>query len=167
MARFRFRLSRPLLLTLCIGFFLAGGCSRPAREGAMRRSGGSESEPFRVKETPVTDSGPDQVLVADFNGDGVPDTLRLYQSEPSQPAGSESVQSRQIRVTIATGGPGARVFTVVDETWAVDGKVAVSVVSDRTPPPFAVGVPNSDERYWYQWDGQTFRQVGSVEQSYE
>ena len=109
------------------------------------------------------------MLAADFDGDGIPDTLRLFRSEtgPAPAAPAAGMRSVKVRVTIAGGGPRPRSFTVVDETWVVDGRIAVTLAGGPAPPVFAVGVPNSEECYWYRWDGQAYGQVGAVGGSYE
>jgi hypothetical protein len=152
----------------------ATGCrSSTEREGAktkrfarepfrVRSEGGAQSAPAAVS------SEPDQVLIADFDGDGRLDTLRLCQQISPNSLLADSVQSRHVRVVISGwSNSGPVQVTVLDEVWAIEGKIAVSLAPGRVPPVFAVGVPDSYECYWYQWDGTSYRVTTSVEPGQE
>jgi hypothetical protein len=125
------------------------------------------AEPFRVQaESVVATEGPRpvQTLVADLDGDGTPDTLCLYEQATDLPATSEDVPNQHIRITIhARRGN----FTVVDEDWAVDGKVSVLLSDTRRPPIFGVGASGTGEFSWYQWDGKTYSATSASEPGLE
>lgn len=90
------------------------------------------------------------------------DTLKLF-DRAEAPAGEE-ITNRQVRVTIA--GRRGR-FTVVDEVWAIEGRLGVALTGSEPPPAFMVGVLNSGEKYWYRWDGSGYRVIGAGEPGFE
>jgi len=133
------------------------------------------AEPFRVHaegvspkraESLATTAWPQpvQTEVADLDGDGTPDTLCLYEQATDLPATSEDVLNQHIRLTIHTRRGS---FTVVDEDWAVDGKVSVLLSDTRRPPIFGVGESGAGEFSWFQWDGKTYRAASASEPGLE
>jgi len=107
-----------------------------------------------------------ETVVADYDCDGTPDTLTFTQ-EPAD-TGQGGMPCRRIRVKIVTHrGATPAEYVVLDEIWAVERRVSVSVVPGQMPPVFAVGVAGTDEQYWYQWDGRSFRMTSARHPGFE
>jgi hypothetical protein len=124
----------------------------------------SRPAPTRNDEEAASTGGQQvQTVTADLDGDGTADTLCLSE-QPAGATDAEGVPTRHVRLTVV--GHRGR-FAVVDETWAVAGKLSLLVSDTRQPPLFAVGVPATGDLTWYHWDGSAYRVTSGTEPGFE
>jgi hypothetical protein len=129
--------------------------------GQAKKSPAGRAGPFRAvtdSVLPQPDVGPVQILAADFDSDGQVDTLELYQSDNKE-LSSRDVVVRRIRAQVVMHAGRRECLTVLDEDWSLEGKVAACLVTGEAGPQFAVGVLETDEKFWYQWNGHAFEVV--------
>jgi hypothetical protein len=150
------------------GLLLLLACGSPKNRHPVSAAD-PRTGPFRPRPETIAAGTPadsTQIIVADFDGNGLLDTLCLAQR--AQPADGEDMATRHIRVTIIRRRGGERVSsTLIDEVWATEGRVMAEVSDRSSPPTIAVGVPDTDERLWYHWDGAAFRVIANPVPGYE